>query len=313
MKQYQKTILKIIIIAVMAFILFRNIDAKEVIGYLLYADRKILCFAFFLLCFQCVILAMKWKILLVRTRFLSLLGGILVSHVLTYSIGGQLAGEGGKILFLKQSGEKMGTITGSVLVDKLTGLLGVFVVGLLGMLFSDASLSDEYRVIYCIVAGCCSCLILGLFHKSTLHIIGIFSDRIRIRAGIWTRIGTLLDDMVQAMGRFADNKRVIAYSIAWGIAQQTVSAGSSYTICAAMGINIGFGELCWIQSLTSVISLIPLSVMGLGAGQVSVISLMLLVGITRESATGYSLVLYIMQLGVAALSVVALMLFDFKD
>lgn len=313
MKQYKKTVFKMMIIAVMAFLLLRNIDAKEVLRYLMDADWKILCPAFFLLCFHCVILALKWKVLLVSTGFRSLLGGVLVSHVVTCSIGGQLAGEGGKILFLRQSGENMGMITASVFVDKLTGLLGVFVVGFFGMLLSDGYLPDRYRVIYCIVVMCCSCVISGLFRKNTLHIFGIFSGIIRKRAGIWTKAGTLLDDMLKAVGRFADHKKMIGHSIVWGIVQQTVSAFSCYLICAAMGIDIGFGELCWIQSLTSVISLIPLSVMGLGASQISVISFMMLVGITRESAAGYSLVLYMMQLGVAALAVIILMSGTVKD
>lgn len=307
MKQYKKTLFKVILIVVITCVLLQKIDMEAVFNCLKYADRDILWLAFLLLCFQCVVLALKWKILLSKTSLISLLGGILTSHVVTYSIGGQLAGEGGKILFLRKTGEHMADIAASVLVDKLTGLLGVFLVGFAGMLFSDDFLPGEYKLIYCISAGGCSCIVLGLFHKNTLKLFKMFSDRIRTKAGKWKRIGALLDDVVQAVGRFADDKRVIVHSIAWGIVQQAVSVGSSCMICRAMRIDIGFGELCWIQSLVSVISLVPLSVMGLGAGQVSVISLMSLIGIARESAVGYSLMLYIMQLGVAALSVIVLM------
>lgn len=313
MKQDKKTFFKLILIAVMACILFQKIDLGAVMACLKHADRGMLCLAFLLSCFHCLILARKWKVLLGRMDFIRLLGGVLAAHVVTYSIGGQLAGEGGKILYLKKTGENMGKITASVLVDKLTGLFALFLLGFAGMFFSKASLPYEYRLAYGVAVGGCCCIVLGCFHKKTLNMFELLTNKIQKGKGIWKRLGNLLGDMLHAAARFADDKKVIAFNIMWGIVQQAVSAYISYMICCAMEIEVGFGEICWILSLTSVISLIPLSVMGLGASQVSMITLMSFVGVAGESATGYSLMLYIMQLGVAALSIVVLMFFGFKD
>lgn len=311
MKRHKKLIIKTILILVIIFILLRKIDLEELFSYLLYADKKMFFFAFVMVCVMCGILALKWKVLLKSTKFVSLLESVLIGHMLTYSLGGQIVGEGSKIVSLKKTEENMGTVAASVLVDKITGFLGVFIVGLAGMLSSKISISNDYKISYCLIISGCICLILGLFNPTALKFFGRLSNRLKRKGGLLGKSGEILETVLSGINQYVHDKRAILISIVWGIILQIVSVVVSFCICYALGIVIRFQDLCWIMSLVSVISLVPLSVMGLGINQVSTISLFMLSGVSKELATGYSLVSYFVMIGVAILSMILLSVFRF--
>jgi len=306
LKAHEKIIIKTFLIVAIIFILLRKINLEELFSYLLYADKKMFFLAFVMACIMCGILALKWKILLKDTKFIRLLEGVLISHILTYSLGGQIVGEGGKIVLLKKSEENIQMVAVSVLVDKITGFLGVFIAGFVGMIFSRISLPIEYKILYCLIIGGCACLIIGVFNQKSLIILISFSNKLKKRNGILGKCGKIFENVLSGIGQYVNDKKVILISIAWGIILQIVSVSVSFCICCALGIVIYFQDLCWIISLVSVIALIPLSVMGIGVSQVSTISLLMLSGISKELATGYSLVLYFVMIGVAVLSMVLL-------
>ncbi|WP_160558431.1 lysylphosphatidylglycerol synthase transmembrane domain-containing protein [Parablautia muri] len=311
MKKYLKLIIKIFFILVIIFILLRKVNTEEILSYLLNADKKMLLLAFVMVCFMCGLLAFKWKVLLKNIKFVRLLEGVLIGHIITYSLGGQIVGEGGKIVLLKKTEKNMGMITASILVDKITGFLGGFIVGLIGMIFSRIPLSNKYKLYYCFIIGGCICLIIGLFNQKSINFWGWFLDGIKRKKGILRKIGEMLENVLNGIKRYVNDKKAILVSILWGIILQIVSVAVSFSVCYSLDIIIPFQDLCWIMSLVSVMALVPLSVMGLGVSQMSTISLLMLLGVSKELAIGYSLVLYIIMISVAVLSIVLLPLFHF--
>lgn len=313
MRKHNNIVIKVLIIFLIILVFFKKIDIEEVTRCLLNINQGIVFVAFVLVCVMCAFLTLKWKILLDNISFIQLLQGILIQHIVTYSLGGQLLGEGSKILAFRKKQEDKSKIVASILVDKITSFLGVFLMGLFGMAFSKISLPNQYKLFYFCIVGGCICIISGLFNNKTLKLLSEFAKWMKDRNCLLKKTSEILWNVFLALQQYVSEPKRILLSILAGIVLQFISVSVSFLLFYAMDITIGFGDLCWIISLTSVISVIPLSIMGMGVNQISTISLLVLVGITKESAAGYSLVLYVLMIGVAILATLLLLFLRKKN
>ncbi|MEP2988391.1 MAG: lysylphosphatidylglycerol synthase transmembrane domain-containing protein [Parasphingorhabdus sp.] len=115
-------------------------------------------------------------------------------------------------------------------------------------------------------------------------------------------IGLKLKKLVEVVTAFRDLNKSIILRIA------VISAGafllfvtSSYIVASALGIAISFVALIWIRSLVFILTLIPISVAGIGLRELGFAGLLALYGIDMQAAIAFSLANFGLQLGMAAI------------
>lgn len=307
-KEHKKEIIKGLIIFGLILIVIRRMDIKHIKDCLVNTNKFMILLALIIVCLMCLTLAIKWKILLKNLQLMQLIKGVLVAHIVTYSLGGQLLGEGSKLLAMKNTKEQLEKVTASILLDKITGLIGVFIVGLFGMFFSRVPLANEYKVLYCLTVGGSIFLFSFFLNCKIIKLIKNCSQKLIKKSGFLEKLGVFFANISIAIEQFINEWKRVALSVGAGIIVQIISISISFIICYAIGIKVDFWGLCWIISLISVISLIPLSVMGIGINQISTIGILAMVGVAKEKAAAYTVVTYIIMVGVALLAGIFLMI-----
>lgn len=76
---------------------------------------------------------------------------------------------------------------------------------------------------------------------------------------------------------------------------------SSYIVAIALGIGISFVALVWIRALVFMLTLIPISVAGIGLRELGFAGLLALYGIDMQAAIAFSFANFGLQLGMAAI------------
>jgi glycosyltransferase 2 family protein len=76
---------------------------------------------------------------------------------------------------------------------------------------------------------------------------------------------------------------------------------SSYILAGALGIAVSFVALIWIRSLVFMLTLIPISVAGIGLREIGFAGLLALYGIDMPTAIAFSFANFGLQLGMAAI------------
>ncbi len=98
---------------------------------------------------------LRWFLLLRRYPFIRLLKLNLISFYYAILLTGQLAGEAVKAYRLARKSEEAEKIVASVLVDRVTGLVGLIVVGMIGLLLTHRSLPAGFVASFVVAFGVC--------------------------------------------------------------------------------------------------------------------------------------------------------------
>jgi uncharacterized membrane protein YbhN (UPF0104 family) len=224
---------------------------------------------------EVVIDTWQWQVIIPQHSFINLLKANFVSKYYGLVLPGQIAGEVGKVLYLRKLGEKSTEdIIASVAVDKVTGLVGgVFFLGAIGAFGASFELPAYLSWLF----------VLGFVGSVALFFISRHNALNRLNA--FVRNVTF---------------RQAVYATAIGALYQMISVITVMIIAAGLGITIGFFDWCWILALLSVILLVPVSFGGLGIREASLVGLLSLFSVSAPAALTVSLCLFALQAILAA-------------
>lgn len=233
-----------------------------------------------------MIAIIKWKILLWKipareiTRFHFI--GMLYNQILP----GQIAGEAVKAIRLAKGREDVSRVAASVLVDRLTGLVGLGIVAGAGLLMSSLHVA-QLRMIG------------GLIFASTLlFTVLLFASRVPWLTNVAKRMVARMEPWTNAIGaaarafhRFLDawqsyvrNPWLVIASIVLGILFQATGALSVKLLANGLGIEISLADCAWILGIVSVAILLPISLGGLGVRELGFVAILGLIGVAPAQA-----------------------------
>jgi uncharacterized protein (TIRG00374 family) len=236
--------------------------------------------------------AMKWKLLLPRCDF-GIVMKISLARYFYSLIGlGAVTGDAARVYMLGKREKDAGGIAASVIADRVTGLIALIAMGILGILFSTKKVSMAIPLL-------CS-LLLGFLLSSVffLRLSGLYAF-VKRNAEYFFRVikapGSALEETLRcldALYAYSKQSRLLFLSIAAGIVSQSLCIACCCLLGNHLGMRVPFGDWCWIFCLVSMAVLLPLSISGLGIREGSFVGLLALWGIGPAKAMALSLSLF---------------------
>jgi len=234
--------------------------------------------------------AWRWRYLLAMQGVsLSLRKSFLVYLAASYIgvITPARAGEFIKAFYLREEKNMpLGEGFSNILIDRLQDVSAFAIVGLTGL--SLTLLGGRY--LYSIIGIALLFLVTWAFlfraETTTKKIIGLLVQNLvpeRYRSSIDTQVNSFFIGISKL-----SNPRIVIPALATATIM-TVVFLQCYLIATSLFISISFVYLAFCVSVAGLVSLIPISISGLGTREATMIALFSRVGLTSESAVSFSL------------------------
>ena len=253
-----------------------------------------------------IIKAMRWQLLMKAQNINYPLKDSAIMYAAAMYIGALTPGKIGdfiKIFYLKEDGHPFGKAFATVLLDRLFDITSLFFLGYAGMLLFITLFERAILILSCIFAGTILLIIFFLYKKD--FSVGIFEyisshfipEKYRENA----KIG--FSDLYNGIKTLNTNQFVLATFITffgWAIYFITM-----YLLALSIDITIPFLYLATCVSISVVITLIPISISGIGTRDATLIILFSYLGLSKESAIAFSMMILIMFAFNGAIGLVA--------
>jgi hypothetical protein len=237
--------------------------------------------------------AVRWRQLMsaqvIRYRFSHAFSAYFGSIFIGLLTPGRL-GEFVKALYISQDcGIPMGQAFSSVLADRLFDLYVLFLVGGAALV----SLTNEKSGLLMLVG---STLLLSIPLAIFLN------DRaFRWMKAIGLKLGHIGRQMFSPGGWLVEMRDGLQQlTWLWLLAATTLTVvayiiffGQCYLLALALGLKIGFVQVSFAVALGSLVTLLPISISGLGTREAAIIAYLGSVGVPAEMALGFSLLVFV--------------------
>lgn len=240
------------------------------------------------------IAAAKWKTLLPRHSIRSLFGLNFVAQYYSMLLPGQLAGEIVKAYRLGRGTQDAEWIAASVIVDRITGFMGLLAVALGGIAFSRSEIDSR---IISTLAIASVILLAGLFcFKSPwwLRIVRSATKRLG-------RFGVQAGRLIDAWKSYLDQPAILVINITLAVIFQLTAVWVNLLFARELGIDIAFADWCWLFGLISIVTMLPFTIGGIGLREGSFVGSLAMLGIEPEKAVALSFAVFSLILSGAAI------------
>lgn len=258
--------------------------------------------------------ACKWRVLYPHAGVLRLYETVLVSHFYATVLPGQLFGEAAKVLYLlPKSGEKRPLqgeqLAASVVVDKITGLVALLLLGGMGLLMSAER--DRFSALFPAFGALLLGLPLLLFSLRLAPVRRLLEKGLSFAGSKGPRLlkwSGKLRAFLDAWTGFLRSPKRLAASLLMGIVYQGMIVLVNGWAGALLGVELSLWDWSWVCAFISLVLLLPFTIGGLGLREGGYIGALGLLGVASESALAVSLLIFALQLLTAALGGVILLL-----
>ncbi len=287
-----KNWIRLIGIALLMFLIWR-IDFSGTLALLKKVSLPILGLVILLNLPQICIKAYRWKSLLHSQKIeygivpaaLSYFGSIFIG-LLTPGRLGELI----KAVHVSQDcGVSKARALSSVLADRLFDLYALLLIGGAAMLSSGRSLNNLLALVES--AFLLFLPLLILLHDSTFQRV----EKLGLRMGKWvsrlfdpdswlTELRTGLKELSVGDAFVAALLTAVAYAVFFE---------QCYLLAHALNVKASFLQIMYAVSLGSLVTLIPISISGLGTREATIVAYLGSVGVSSELSLGYSLLIFV--------------------
>ena len=289
-KKILSIILRISISIILLIFLFRQVDKKSLFEIIKNADKPLLLLAFFVFFSSYLLCLFRWEMLLkaveiylpLKRIIISFCGGIFFSLFLPSTIGGDLM----RSMDLAAHTKRPREVIATVLLDRLSGYVGLVLLALVSMLFGWRFIQDK-SVLFCVViiTAVLIAILLVLFNKFLYSKINKFLHS--PNAG---KIRELIKNLHQEVYIFRQHKKVITNNLVFSILIQAVSPLAFFIIALSLGIKMNIIYFFVFLPIINAITLLPISIGGLGLRDTTTIFFFAKVGMGRDLAFAMSLI-----------------------
>ncbi|MFH1413892.1 MAG: lysylphosphatidylglycerol synthase transmembrane domain-containing protein [Candidatus Omnitrophota bacterium] len=285
-------------IALIAFIL-TQVDKESLFEVIRNANKPFLFLGFFVLFFNYVLCLFRWEMLLktlnihlpLKRVIMSFAGGHFFNLFLPSTIGGDLMRSIDLTLHTKRPKEVIATI----FLDRLSGYIGLVLLALMSLSIGWRLVSNK-MVLLCVAAitGFLVIILLVLFNKR------IYRKTNQLlhspKAG---QIRELIKNLHQEIHYFRHHEKAVVSSLILSVFIQAVIPLAYFVIALSIGLRLDIIYFFVFFPIIGVITLLPISIGGLGLRDAATIFFFGTVGVSRDLAFAMSLlyVVFIMIYG----------------
>jgi hypothetical protein len=288
-KQFFSVVLKAGISIALLWYLFRQLDKKRLLEIISHADMRLLLLAFCVFVIPYVLALLRWKMLLdaikmelpLKRIVASFSGGIFFNQILPSSIGGDLM----RSIDLSSHTKRAREVIATVFLDRLSGYMGLVIMALVSLAVGGRLIQDK-NVLFSvfIITGLLVIILLALFNKFIYKKINMF-----LQSRGAGRIRESITSLHHEIHLFRSRKTLFLKNISLSLAMQFFAAVSFYIIARAVGINTNFIYFLIFLPIMGAITMLPISIGGLGLRENTAAYLFPLVGVDKDLAVAMSL------------------------
>lgn len=290
LKNILSYILRIALSAILLAYLFYNIDVAKIWHLLENADFRYILYAFIAFAVIHVFLLLRWLVMIAALGLSVPLKnvvhyffvGLFFNLFLPTSTGGDVV----KTVGLCRHTEYKARVVASVVLDRLSGFVGIVLTALLAYLAGYGIINDPSLLIPIVVlAGVPVTLLLILFNEPLYA----FGSRIFRR---WPRIEKALMDLHYDVVLLKNKKIAFVQAILLSFCSQAVLALTFYLIARALHQEVAFVYFLIFVPLICVVSSLP-SIGGLGVRDAGAVYLFAKAGLGAATALSLSLLNFV--------------------
>jgi uncharacterized protein (TIRG00374 family) len=280
-------ILKIFVSLGILFVLFKLVPYQELIETYKYSKKIYILFGFIIFFITFIISIVRWKLLLFalgvkatfRDAFYSSFAGLFFNLIFPSFVAGDIF-RGAAVSNRHGEAKK---VASSVLMDRFSGCFALALVALVSFFFGRRLIPQKQvfylLLILCALIGFASFLI---FSKTFFS---FFAKILREDSVIKNKVVGFHDQLYF----FRKNPEVFLKSMLFSIPIQILSAISFFVVSRAFGVTVGAIYFLILIPIIMMIALTPITIAGLGLREGAAVSLLPLVGISKNVAFSISL------------------------
>jgi uncharacterized protein (TIRG00374 family) len=287
-----KSLVKIFLSFSLLFFLFYKTKYEELIDNILSFSFLTMVYVGPLYFLSLLVSVFKWRLLLPLHDFRSLLFVSLIGQFYSTVLPGQIAGEIAKVFYLGKSQDDSEQVAASVIVDKLTGVLGLLIVA------SGGAITSSYQVPIVIplslVVFTIIFLIILFFLKLPIayQVIVKIIRQTALRCPRFNQFMLQVIRILDVWAQFLANPFRLIYVFFLGASFQVICIWINILLAQDLGIKIPFSEWCWIFGLVSIAVLFPISIGGIGVREGVFAGVLSLQGVPVEKSIALSFAVF---------------------
>ena len=291
-----KTPVKLGVASVLIAILISQTDIAKIHALLLKTNQWFFILAFLVMSTRIIIVALRWNVLLRPfrcsvslwrlTRFYFI--GRFFSFFLPTTVGGDLV----RGYYLHNEGIGIQQAASSIIVERVLGVAATMVLALIGILYGYNLISSHAVRLIVIVPS-----VMGL---TALWLLYVWDPRVspRIPEEVSGKLQVFID-FVHQIQRYKAYPQNQLYGFGLSVLFQGIGIGATYLIALSLGSTTPLVNFIMFLPIVWLISMLPVSINGLGLREGSFVYLFTSNGMSTEMALAIS-TLFLFQLAVLA-------------
>ncbi|MFA5357267.1 MAG: lysylphosphatidylglycerol synthase transmembrane domain-containing protein [Candidatus Omnitrophota bacterium] len=294
MELFKKSVLMLLRISVSVMLLiflFNLVDKKSLIEIIKGADKSLIVLAFLTLLATYSLCVLRWDMLLKAAHIhlpfgrviISSAGGLFFSLFLPSTIGGDLVRSIDLAVHTKKSHEVVAT----VLLDRLSGYIGLVLIAILAVIFGWDLVHDNASTLIsvAVISVILAVLLLVLFNSFIYSKI----NKLLHSPGAG-RIRGFIKDLHREVHIFRHHKVIVVNNLLLSLLIQAIAPVTFYIIALALGVKINMIYFFIFIPVIGAITLLPISLGGLGLRDATTIFFFAKAGVGKDLAFAMSLV-----------------------
>jgi hypothetical protein len=239
-------------------------------------------------------MAAKWHLALREARFGVLLRALVASFFYALLPSGQMGGEVGKMLVVKARQPQVRRVASSIVFDKVTGLFGLSLVGLVALACTGGAPAWQWTVAGSIAAAC----VTGLYGCAA---IARLARAVPVRHRMLLRVRDTIGGIAAQIAEYAVDHALVAKSTLLALATQGLVVAMYVLLARDLGLVLSTASLVAAVVIANLATLVPISLAGLGVREAGLVVLLVQhPGVESDRALGLSLVAMAVLLVAAA-------------
>lgn len=286
---------KLIVTLTLLAILFSLVDFDLILRLMPRINVWLFFLSFVILCSRNFFAAWRWQTLLQSGNYNFSIWSLTIYYFISYFCGFLLPTVvGGDIVrgyYLYNSGVGKDEAASSVLVERILGISAVMGLALVGILFGFRFVESNSIKILVIIINIVGLVSISLVYYRRASLIQYLSTISNSRL-------SFLFDLIQSCSTYQKKPYLLVRGFLLSILFQLAGIISIYLLGLSIGAGTPFIYFLILMPIVWLISMIPISLNGLGLREGTFLILFVSIGMTREMAitiSGLSLILMIFQ------------------
>lgn len=306
-KRMLSIFLRIAISTTLLAFLFRQVDTRSLWEIVKGVNIPLLILAFCIFFIGYVLCLLRWEMLLrgaqinlsFKRVIISFCGGIFFSLFLPSTIGGDLV----RSVDLAVHTKKPGQVVATVILDRLSGYVGLVTVALVALWLGRSIIQDKSVIIAIVViTAFLIAFLLVLFNTFIYSKINKFlqpaerpmsGNEAGRKSGRFNamllRLRELLKTTHQEIHYFRNHKKIIVMNLLISLLIQGFSPLVFYSIALSLGVRINLLYFYVFLPVIGAITLLPISIGGLGLRDAMIVFFFAQAGVDKNAAFAMSL------------------------